>query len=151
MKRLLILSSLIFLVVSPTWAADPAAAVLTATGAALPSAPDWALDQGGCQLPDLEGLSEEEARARVEAAGMEITDAAAPACPVSFSCNSLTNCAAGSLCSITDIGRCCTTGGGLGLCCAMGTIKVKRCPCRCTGPACLLSCVQSADVKWGCR
>ena len=154
MKRLLILSSLFLLVVGPTWAADTvsdaAGAVPTAGDAPFLGAPDWAQDDGGCQLPDLAGLSEAEAKAQIEAAGLRVTNAAAPACPVAFSCNSITNCAAGSPCSTADLGPCCTM-GGVGLCCATGTIKVRTCPCVCTGSLCALICVASNNVKWGCR
>ncbi len=154
MQRLLILTSLLFLLVSPAWAAnvesDAAVGVATGDAPTFLGAPEWVQDDGGCQLPDLEGLSDAEARAQIEAAGMQETDAAAPPCPVAFSCNSITNCAAGSPCATADIGPCCTT-GGIGMCCVSGSIKVRTCPCTCTGPLCAFSCINSDNVKWGCR
>ena len=155
MKRLLILLGLFFFVISPAWASDTAndaaAAIPTGGDAPFLSTPDWAQGDGGCQLPDLAGLSDAEAKAQIEAAGLRVTDAAAPACPVAFSCNSITNCAAGGPCSTADLGPCCTTGGRIGLCCATGTIKVRTCPCVCTGTLCALICVSSNNIKWGCR
>ena len=154
MKRLLILFGLFFFALNPIWASgaanDAAAAIPTGGDAPFLSTPDWAQGDGGCQLPDLAGLSDAEAQAEIEAAGLRVTNAAAPACPVAFSCDSITNCTAGNLCSTISIGRCCTMGGGLGLCCATGVIKVRTCPCRCTSNLCSFSCLNSNDIKWGC-
>lgn len=112
-----------------------------------------ALEGGGCMPADLAGLSEEEIEAAALAAGLgvEPTQAQAPACPVKFDCSSITNCGASATCSVTDIGPCCTTSSGLGLCCISGTIKVRRCPCQCTGNPCSITCAFSTDVKWRCR
>jgi hypothetical protein len=106
---------------------------------------------GGCQLPDLAGLPLEEATARAVAAGFEVVEpqAALAACPVRFSCSSISACATGMLCSIANIGRCCST-GGLGLCCVQGSIWVTTCPCRCTGTLCAVACTQSSNVSWTC-
>lgn len=107
---------------------------------------------GGCMLPDLAGLSDEEAEAALEEAGFATSaiETATPMCPTRFSCSSIVNCGIGPLCSLTDIGPCCTTSGGLGLCCISGTIKVRRCPCQCTGFPCNILCPQSTDVQWRC-
>jgi len=111
-----------------------------------------ALEGGGCVLPDLAGLSDEEAEAVLDKAGFDTTaiDTATPMCPVRFSCSSIVNCGIGSLCSAADIGPCCTTSTGLGICCTNGTIKVKSCPCRCTGNPCNIVCPYSTDVQWSC-
>lgn len=111
------------------------------------------LEGGGCVLPDLAGLSDDDAEEALREAGFDTgaaIETAAPMCPTRFSCSSIVNCGIGSLCSLTDIGPCCTTSGGLGLCCTSGTIKVRRCPCRCTGNPCNIVCPQSTDVKWSC-
>lgn len=113
---------------------------------------------GGCVMPDLSGLSDEEAEAALRGAGFavfpeeraEAVETAAPLCPQRFSCSSITNCGIGQLCSLSDIGPCCTTSSGLGICCIQGTIKVRRCPCVCTGNPCNILCPQSTDVQWRC-
>jgi hypothetical protein len=106
---------------------------------------------GGCMLPDLTGLSPEQAAAAAFQAGFRTAnEVQVPACPVRFDCDSIGNCAAGPLCSLTDIGACCQTAGGPVLCCINGTIKVRQCPCQCTGFACSLLCASSTDVKWRC-
>jgi hypothetical protein len=109
---------------------------------------------GGCQLPDLAGMTPDQIQLAALAAGFETApapaQAATPLCPVTFHCNSIGNCAAGPLCSLTDIGSCCAAGSGLVLCCTSGTIKVTRCPCRCTSPHCSASCSANNEVNWGC-
>jgi len=111
-----------------------------------------ALEGGGCMLPDLAGLSDEEADAALVKAGFGTTviETATPMCPVRFSCSSIVNCGVGSLCAAADIGPCCITSSGLGICCTSGTIKVKRCPCKCAGNPCNIICPQSTDVQWNC-
>jgi hypothetical protein len=140
MKACLILA--VVLLLTPGLAAAEEAAPATADP----------FEGGGCVMPDLAGLSEDDATAALRSAGFDLSpiDAAAPACPITFSCNSITNCGIGMVCSITDIGPCCTTGGGLGLCCISGSIKVRQCPCTCTGSPCSVFCPQNTDVKWRC-
>ena len=110
--------------------------------------------EGGCQVPDLTGLSEEEAKATAIAAGfsvMEQVPAQLPMCPVRSSCPNILNCGVGGPCSASILGPCCQVpGGGLGICCIAGQITVKQCPCVCTGNPCALSCVSSTHVRWGC-
>lgn len=112
----------------------------------------FAAEAGGCELPDFTGMSDEEiAEAAIES-GFDLADAVQaqpPACPVSFACNSITNCAAGPNCSVTDLGPCCSS-GGLVLCCIQGTIKVQRCPCVCTAFVCSVQCAASTNVRWRC-
>lgn len=149
MKRTLLLVSALVLAAAPTWAAP---ATSTDDGAAVQPAATLADDGGGCVLPDLAGLSDDEVAAASLASGLEIpaaTPAAVPVCPTTFRCNSITNCAAGPLCGITDIGQCCSM-AGLIRCCVSGTIKVKTCPCQCTAPLCAFSCVNSAEVTSRC-
>lgn len=107
---------------------------------------------GGCVLPDLAGLSDDQAVATLRGAGFDLAPigTAAAACPTTFMCSSMTNCGIGALCSVTDIGQCCTSGGGIGVCCVSGTIKVRQCPCVCTGNPCNVLCPQSTDVRWRC-
>lgn len=114
---------------------------------------DSALDGGGCMLPDLSGLSDQEATRALEDAGFDVSavQTAAQACPTTFMCTSITNCGITGTCTVTDIGPCCTTSSGLGLCCITGTIKVRTCPCGCTGNPCNILCPQSTDVRWRCR
>lgn len=155
MKQTLILAAVMLATAGLAWAEAPTAApaemALPAATADLAPGPLFA--DGSCEMPDLAGLSEEEIAAAAFAAGLDTSPTAAaaapPACPVAFQCNSITNCAAGPLCSVTDIGQCCTQ-GPFTLCCISGTIKVSRCPCRCTAFACSLQCVSSTNVKWGC-
>lgn len=157
MKLSVVLALALLLCSGLAWAEAPAAHDATASAPQATQAPETARaapeDGGGCMLPDLAGLSDEEARAALVGAGFDLSmaiDTAAPVCPTKFSCSSIVNCAAGSVCSLTDIGPCCTYGGGLSLCCLQGTIKVRRCPCRCTAPACALQCLDSTDVSWSC-
>jgi hypothetical protein len=151
MRASLILVVALLLTPGLAWAADAAP-----TGAAPASqavAPDdSALEGGGCMLPDLAGLSQDDAAVALREAGFDLSpmDAATPACPTSFSCSSITNCGIGPLCSVADIGPCCTVSPGLGVCCISGTIKVRNCPCKCTGNPCNIVCPNSSDVKWRC-
>ena len=138
MKRMLALATVLFFAAVPAWSGDEPVAD-----------PAWA-DGGGCQLPDVEGLSEAEAEAAISAAGLVKTHAQAPACPVPFRCSSIGNCGIGPLCSVTDIGPCCTTPSGVTRCCITGTIKVQRCPCRCTGVLCSVLCASSTNVRARC-
>lgn len=154
MKRALVLVATLMLSAGLAWAETPA--VPAPAGGDSPAAveghaADPAVEGGGCLLPDLAGLSQDEASAVALGAGFQTasTAAAVPACPTSFRCSSLTNCAKGSPCSITDIGTCCSQ-SGLVLCCTSGTIKVRECPCRCTAFHCLYQCVLSNDVQWSC-
>jgi len=149
MKRTLILAAILLLTAGLA-SADPAD---TLSVDPVPTLDEiFAADEGGgCELPDFSGMSEEEiAQAALEAGfGMEPIQAAVPACPNTFKCNSITNCAKGPICAITDIGQCCGR-GGLVLCCISGTIKVQTCPCQCTGTFCSLLCVSSNDVSFRC-
>ncbi len=131
--------------------------VLGLAAQAAPAEPEWleaaAAEGGGCNLPDVAGLSEAEAAAAALAAGFELpepTAMAPPACPVNFACNSIGNCAAGPLCSLTVLGPCCTTTTGLRICCLSGSIKVTQCPCRCSGSPCAIQCVSSSNLSWSC-
>jgi hypothetical protein len=144
MKRTLILLVCLLVTRSIAWAEDPTpdAEVVADPGPG-----------GACALPDLAGLSPDQIAAAVLEAGLQIqgSPAAAPLCPTTFKCNSIANCAAGPLCSLTNIGPCCTTPGGLSICCVGGlNIWVKRCPCQCTAPACSFQCVNSTEVSRFC-
>jgi len=150
MKSSVVLVLALLLCSGLAWAED----ATTHDGAAA-TEPVVEADGGGCMLPDLAGLSDEEARAALDKAGFALStapaiDMAVPMCPQKFSCSSIVNCGIGSLCAAADIGPCCTTGGGLSLCCIQGSIKVRRCPCRCTGNPCNIQCPNSTDVKWSC-
>lgn len=137
MKRTLVLIAVLLLTGIPAWAEEPA--IVDAGG-------------GGCMLPDLASLTAEELPAAALAAGFQLVTSAAaavPLCPVTFHCNSIGNCAAGPLCALSDIGQCCSS-GGFRLCCLSGTIKVTRCPCRCTSTLCSSQCVASDEVNWSC-
>jgi hypothetical protein len=141
MKRTLLLLAALLLVPSLDWAEEPA-----------PNDDLFANSGGGCMLPDLAGLSPEQIAAAALQAGLQAAPTAVqvPACPVKFDCGSIFNCGIGPLCSLTDIGACCQTSGGPILCCTNGTIKVRQCPCQCTGNPCAISCPNSTDVKWRC-
>ncbi|HEX4962504.1 MAG TPA: hypothetical protein VF173_16840 [Thermoanaerobaculia bacterium] len=133
MKRTLVVAAILLFTASLAWAEVPPG--------------------GGCMLPNLAGLSPEQAAAAAFAAGFETStavNAAVQPCATPFQCSSIGNCAAGPLCGITDIGQCCSIGGGT-LCCASGgTIKVVTCPCQCTSRLCSLACVNSSDVSMFC-
>ena len=141
MKASLILAVVLLCIPGLAWAEEPAPAV----------SEDVAFEAGGCVLPDVSGLSGDEAAAALAGAGFETApfDAAVPACPTTFHCDSIFNCGTGAVCSVTDIGACCAT-GGLVKCCISGTIKVRQCPCVCTGNPCSIACPQSTDVRSRC-
>jgi hypothetical protein len=144
MKRAIVLVAVLLLTSTMAWA-EPA-------GTAPAPAADPRVAGGGCQLPDLAGLAPAQIQAAALNAGLEVTFAAAPAvpaCPVTFHCNSIANCAAGGVCSVGLLGPCCNTGGVV-LCCASGNISETRCACKCTGPLCAVSCVHSTEVNWNC-
>ena len=147
MKRTLFFVVALFLVSGLAWAGGESSG-----GAPVPTAEPLFAEGGGCTLPDLSGLSAEERMSAALAAGFQVspTPAAIQACPVTFHCNSITNCAAGPVCGLADIGQCCNSGGGVILCCTSGTIKVQRCPCQCNGNPCAIQCVNSTDIRWGC-
>lgn len=138
MKHVLVLVFALLLTAGLAWAEEPAVA-------------DPPVEEGGCELPDFTGMSEEEIQAAALAAGfgLEPVWAQPPTCPVRFSCSSINNCGIG-LCAVADIGPCCSPSTGLQLCCISGTIKVRTCPCVCTGGPCALNCVNSTDVSWRC-
>jgi len=152
-KKSWILVVAVLLTAGLAWAEEPVASNATSDASFLATvaAADAAPQEGGCELPDLEGLSADEAEAALREAGFSNApaDAAVPACPVRFKCTSLTNCGIGPVCGVTDIGPCCGT-GGLIRCCTFGSIKVTTCPCECTAFACLLSCVNSSNVQFSC-
>ena len=111
----------------------------------------FAQEAGGCELPDFTGLNEEEITTAAAVAGFEITRAQAGVCPQRSRCDSIGNCGPKPLCSIQDIGQCCTIQGQpLGVCCLNGTIKVTRCDCKCTGNPCAVTCPQQDQVNWFC-
>lgn len=141
MKQASICIFVLLLTTGLAWAEETAAATIE---------PGW--EGGDCTLPDLTGMSDDEIEAAALAAGLgvEPTQAAVPACPTPFRCSSIVNCAAGSVCSLTDIGPCCTPSSGLQVCCISGTFKVERCPCECTGNPCALTCIESDNVRRRC-
>ena len=153
MKRSLIIAAALLLTLGLPFAGTTAGAEEAVTNTAPEDALFVAADTAtaGCTLPDLAGMSQEEIEEAALEGGFDVApvNTAVQACPVRFNCSSITNCAAGPLCSITDIGPCCSQ-GGLQLCCISGTIKVRRCPCECTAFACSLSCVNNDQVRWGC-
>jgi len=141
MKRTLILVAVLLCTCSVARAETPA-----------PASDLFAGSGGGCVLPDLAGLSPEQIAAAALGAGFQPSpsEKQVPICPVKFDCTSLTGCAAGPACTLTDIGPCCATSGAV-ICCTSGTIKVVRCPCQCTSTVCSTTvCTSSTDVKWHC-
>jgi hypothetical protein len=146
MKRTLVFIAALFLAGGLAWAGGES------SGGAPATHPLFA-EGGGCKLPDFTGLSPEQRTAAALAAGFQVspTYASAPACPVTFNCNRIGNCAAGKLCTLGNIGPCCDAGGGNILCCANnGNIWVQQCPCVCTGFICSSLCESSTDVQWSC-
>lgn len=142
MKHTLVVAAVLLLTCSLAWAEEP-----------MPNDELFGDASGGCMLPDLAGLSPEQISAAALEAGFQVapTNVQVPACPVTFHCNSITNCGIGPLCALRDIGPCCTTGGGLTLCCITGqSIQVSRCRCQCTGNPCAIQCPNSTEVNWGC-
>lgn len=114
----------------------------------------WAQAAGGnCRLPDLAGLSPGQRAAAAINAGLQMTymdTTPVPACPVTFNCNSIAGCGAGSTCSNTVLGRCCQDGGAV-LCCQFGEILEQQCPCKCTaGTVCSSACTSSTNVTVSC-
>jgi len=145
MQRTLVLIATLLLTGSLAWAEAP---VVGAT----PTAADPRLTGGGCTLPDLAGLTREQLAAAALQAGFQMKAASAEdiqACPTVFHCNSLVGCDAAPLCSLTDIGQCCSTSGAI-ICCTSGHIIVKRCRCECTGPVCSVLCPGSQEVDRTC-
>ena len=148
-SRLVFGCALVLLAVALPMSAEPAPDALF-----LP-APEVAAsgsDGAGCVLMDVaveEGADPFDA---IRAAGFTPppTNAQLPQCPTPFACSSIGNCAAGPLCALTDIGPCCQVSPGLIRCCLNGTIKVTRCPCRCTATLCAIACIQSANVTSVC-
>jgi hypothetical protein len=144
MKRALFLVAVLLLMSNLAWA--------QAAGTAPAPVADPRV-AGGCLLPDLGGLAPGDLPAAAINAGLQMTfvdTPLVPACPVTFHCDSIANCVSGSVCLVGDIGPCCSFGVGT-LCCGNGgTIKVKRCPCRCTGELCSSACANSTDVRFAC-
>lgn len=140
-KRPFLLLAALLLMASLAWAEEPAS-----------SDAFFADSGGGCMLPDLSGMSAEQIAAASLQAGFQVApnEVQVPACPVKFDCDSLAGCDVGPICAVSDIGQCCQTSGGPILCCIDGTIKVRRCPCECTGPVCSVLCASSTDVKFRC-
>src|SRR5262245_61778824 len=131
MKRALILVAVLLCTCSVAWAETSA-----------PAADPLAGSGGGCTLPDLAGLSPEPIAAAALQAGLQIapTEVQVPPCPTTFSCNSITNCGAGTPCTVSFIGPCCKPATGPNICCANGNIKKTQCPCVCTGNPCAVVC-----------
>lgn len=136
MKRTLVLVAVLFLTGGMAWGAEN----------------DF--QGGGCMLPDLAGMTPDQAAAAALAAGFEMSSAklaaANPACPSTFQCNSIANCGAGACSTPVDIGPCCDVAGGGTICCAAGTIKVRQCGCVCTGFPCVITCPQSTEFRMRC-
>lgn len=149
MKKALVLVAILLLTSSLAWAeGTPGAAAPETVGQADPGPAE-----GSCTLPDFAGLSPDQQLAAALAAGFQLNGAVnrqTPMCPTVFSCSSLTNCGVGGPCSTTDIGDCCVNGVGATICCFGGTIKVRRCPCHCTGRPCAIQCTTSDDVSLQC-
>ena len=137
MKRTLTLVACLLVAATAAWAEGPAASA------------------GACMLPDLTGLSPDQAAAAALEAGFSLEvrkAAAAPLCPITFRCTSILNCTASLQCSQTELGPCCTVPSGITLCCTEGTIWVKQCPCRCTPTnPCSTECTNSTDVTKLCQ
>jgi hypothetical protein len=145
MKRVLVLGVVLLLSSALSWA--------QAAGTAPAPVADPRGTGGRCVLPDLAGLPPAQRAAAALNAGLQLTyvdTPAYPACPTTFSCNSIAGCAAGSICTATVIGRCCRDGGAVLCCQDGGDIAVDRCPCQCIGPVCLSSCLSSTNVSVSC-
>lgn len=146
MKRMLVFVAALFLMSGLAWAGGES------SGGA-PAIQSLLAEGGGCKLPNLAGLSPEQRAAAALGAGFQIspTTVSTPACPVTFNCNHLRGCAAGTVCSLGNIGPCCDAGGGDVICCAnYGNIWVVDCACECTGFNCSPLCETSVDVQWSC-
>jgi len=135
MIRRLVFASVLLLLAFPVLAAEPSAG-------------------GGCQLPNLTGLTADQIALAALEAGFMIdsapTPAAVPPCPVTFHCNSIANCGAGTACTVTSLGACCQPATGPKLCCISGSITVTTCPCRCTANPCAIQCINSNELNWHC-
>lgn len=112
---------------------------------------------GKCLLPDLSGLTPAQRAAAVLNAGLQMTNldtvdpGSLPACPATFSCNSITGCGAGSTCSLTVLGPCCEDGGAKLCCSNHGEIVVDQCPCQCVlGTVCSSACASHTNVTVSC-
>ena len=107
---------------------------------------------GRCALPDLAGLTPDQAAAAALAAGLKVsaTDPSTPvqACPATVDCPTGAGCGPSMLCSATPVGKCCSS-GSITLCCA-NEIVVVRCPCKCTRQICATQCSQSTQQTWSC-
>lgn len=145
----------------PWFALSLLALLLLTPSAARAAVPDFLIADseadagGGCVLPNLEGLSAAEQESALRGSGFELDfepKAVRVACPATFACNSITNCAAGTNCTVVPLGTsCCTTGPGAAICCANGQqIKVKTCRCRCAANPCSTQCTNSTNVSLQC-
>ena len=135
MIRRLVFASVLLLIAFPVLAAEPPGG-------------------GGCQLPNLAGLTPDQAALAALEAGFLIgapdpTPAALQPCPTTFLCSSIGNCGAGACTSVT-IGNCCLASGGLKMCCIGGPITVVTCPCHCTASPCNIQCPNSNEVTLHC-
>ena len=144
MKRALFLITVLFLLSNLAWAQ---------AGTAPAPVADPRSGGGNCQLPDLAGLSPAQVAAAALGSGLKMTfvdTPAAPACPVTFHCNSIAGCARGLVCDAVILGPCCTDGGAT-LCCQNGGNLVEtQCGCKCTGEVCLETCAESHEIGLSC-
>jgi len=143
MKRALVLVAFLLFLCTTAWAQGAGGAPVADPRAA----------GGKCVLPDLSGLTPAQRAAVVLNAGLQMTYVdtnALPACPVTFSCNSIGGCVAGSVCSVSVVGPCCRDGSAK-LCCQNGgEIVVDRCACQCSGPLCSAACASHSNVTVSC-
>lgn len=80
----------------------------------------------------------------LEIGAPEAVPAQLPPCPTAVACTSpLGLCGISINCTTTNIGPCCSPGGGLARCCINGDILVRSCPC--VGAGC-----PSAQVTFKC-
>ena len=96
-------------------------------------------DAGEAPIFDPTTLSAEGFEAWMDENGFFIPETMAtqpPPCPQVGSCTSPVGiCGTTVNCPIlATLQNCCTNAGGQAMCCATGTIKVEKCPCR--GPGC---------------
>ncbi len=64
----------------------------------------------------------------------DVLPAQPPPCPVAVACTSPVGpCAIGIPCTTTNLGPCCSAGGGLARCCLNGNILVTKCSCHGVG------------------
>lgn len=142
MKRTLVLAALLLLSLSSLAWAEGAPAAGPANG-------------GRCVLPDLSGLSPDQAAAAVIQAGLQMspTNTAAatiPSCPSTFRCSDIAGCGASMACFGFGIGPCCSTGAAVVCCGNGGNILVVSCPCKCVDEDCPRQCGQSSQLTWSC-